>query len=552
MTVAEMLVKCLETEGVTRIFGVPGEENQDFLFAVDASEKIEFIPTRHEQGAAFIANVIGRLTGKAGVCLATLGPGATNLLTGIADANSDKSPVIALTGQGSLERLHHESHQAIDVVRMFEPVTKWNTSIIDPEITAEVVRKAFKLAEAEKPGVCHIELPENIAALEVPSVCTPMQPRLVMRPAPESSAVEKAAQLLLKAEKPLVIAGNGAIRNRSSKVLTEFAEKLNLPVVHTFEGKGAVSDRSEQSLFAIGLGFKDYVAEAIEEADLIITIGYDIAEYSPDAWNSSSDKDIIHIDFAPAEVYHTYNPLVEAVGDIALSVKALQEATTGKSRCENWFADIRNRIADDIKGYDLKAGEDFNVPGILNEIRKVMSDDGLLISDVGAHKMWIARNFKTYEPNGCIISNGLASMGISLPGGIGASIVNPDREIVSFMGDGGFMMNVQELETAKRLGVGYTIIVTVDDNYGLITWKQERHTGDSTGTKLGNPDFVKLAEAFGIPGYRPKNLKDLRSILQKTIPSKELCLIAIPISTKVNDELTKKLKEYYEKAEGEE
>lgn len=545
MTTAQLLVQCLEAEGVTRIFGVPGEENEDFLFALSESEKIEFIPTRHEQGAAFIANVIGRLTGKAGVCLSTLGPGATNLLTGLADANSNKSPVVAITGQGSLERLHHESHQAIDVVRMFAPITKWNNSIIDPAITAEVVRKAFKIAEAEKPGVCHIELPENIAALDVPDDLQPMQPREVMRPAPEPSAIQNAAELLVKAKTPLIIAGNGAIRKRASAVLTDFVEEFNLPVAHTFEGKGAVSDRLDQSLFTIGLGFKDYVMEAVEAADLIITVGYDIAEYSPDDWNADGKKDIVHIDFDPAEVYQTYNPQVEVVGDIALSVRHLRDVLSDNLRYEDWFADIRRRIDEDIENYKLKAGEDFSVPGILHEIREVMSDDGLLISDVGTHKMWIARNFKTYEPNGCIISNGLASMGISLPGGIGASIVNPDREIVSFTGDGGFMMNVQELETAKRLGVGYTIIVTVDDNYGLITWKQRRSEGDATGTELSNPDFVKLAEAFGIKGHKPTDLQDLRSILQKTIKSKELNLIAIPISTAVNDELTEKLEEYF-------
>ena len=545
MNTAELLVKCLEEEKVTHIFGVPGEENEDFLFALDQSKKIEFIPTRHEQGAAFIADVIGRITGKAGVCLGTLGPGATNLLTGLADANLDKSPVVAITGQGSLERLHHESHQAIDVVQMLRPISKWNTSVVDPTITTEVVRKAFKIAEREKPGVTHIELPENIAAQEVPKKCRPLRRRSVMRPAPEPTAIKQAVRLIARAERPLIIAGNGAIRNRASKILTKLVRRHNIPVVHTFMGKGAVSDRLPQSLFAVGLGFKDYVTEAVATADLVLTVGYDIAEYSPDDWNGENDRPVVHLDFAPAEVYQSYQPKVEIVADIALSVKALQKSLDKKLQFSDWYAEVRARIEKDIDGYGLGKKDEFTVPGVLHELRKIMNDDALLISDVGAHKMWIARNFKTYQANGCLISNGLASMGISLPGGIAASFLDPQREVVSFMGDGGFMMNVQELETAKRLGVGYTIIVTVDDDYGLISWKQERSHGSSTGTRLTNPDFVKLAEAFDIKGYRPKDVKDLRRILRKTLKNKELALVAVPISTHVNGELTEKLEQYF-------
>ncbi|MFK8103716.1 MAG: thiamine pyrophosphate-binding protein [Saprospiraceae bacterium] len=303
MNVAELFVQCLEKEGVTKIFGVPGEENEDILFAIADSKKIEFIPCRHEQGAAFIANVWGRLSGKAGVCLATLGPGATNLITGIADANLDKSPVVVITAQGDLSRLHHESHQLLDIVSMFKPITKWNVAVKDSEVVPEVIRKAFKIAQLEKPGATHIELSEDIAKEEVAALLKPLNQGFVRRPAPEKESIEKVVTLLQNAKRPLILAGNGAIRARVNKVLSQFVQKTNLPLVATFMGKGAISDQLPQSLLAMGLGFKDYVMQAVEKADCVFTIGYDIAEYSPEEWNPKADKKIIHLDFEAAEVY---------------------------------------------------------------------------------------------------------------------------------------------------------------------------------------------------------------------------------------------------------
>ncbi|HLR31180.1 MAG TPA: acetolactate synthase large subunit [Fodinibius sp.] len=541
MKVAELFVKCLETEGVNHIFGVPGEENEALLFALDSSS-IEFVPCRHEQGAAFIANVWGRLTGNAGVCLSTLGPGATNLLTGVADANLDKAPLVAITAQGGLDRLHNESHQMVDVVNLFRPITKWNGNIPSPKVVSEVVRKAFKIAEMEKPGATHIELSEDVADLEISDESTPINPGEVRRPGSDYKAIQQTLDLLKTARKPLILAGNGAIRKRASKHLTEFVTRHNLPVVSTFMGKGAVSDRHAQSLFSIGLGFKDYVLKAVAQADLILAVGYDIAEYPPQRWNPAADKSIVHIDFDPAEVYTHYNPDVEVIGDISAALWELNERLNGANlQYTDWYESMRERIKEDIHSYRLQEDEAFTVPGVLLELRDILSDRALLISDVGTHKMWIARNYPTYCPNGCIISNGLASMGIALPGGIAAGLLNKGRQIVSVMGDGGFMMNSQELETAKRLGVGYINIVFNDNDYGLISWKQFQHRERSVSTRLQNPDFKKYAHSFGITGYRPEGLSELRTVLTQAVNQKELCLIEIPISTHVNNQLTDKL-----------
>jgi acetolactate synthase-1/2/3 large subunit len=467
------------------------------------------------------------------------------LLTGVADANLDKAPLVAITGQGSLDRLHHESHQNINVVQMFQPVTKWSNSIKEPQVTAEVVHKAFKLDKMEKPGATHIELSEDVARMEVKDI-KPLKGGLQRRPAPDKASIKTAAELLKKSKQPIILAGNGAIRNRSSKELQYLATKFNLPVVATFMGKGAISDKLPQSLMAIGLGFKDYVAAAMEQTDLVLCVGYDIAEYAPDAWNPDQKKQIIHIDFEPAEVYECYQPQIEIIADIAETLRELaaeMEDRPDYYQFSNWYLPVREKILADFNAYEISAEAPFSVPGVIKMVRQILSDDGLVISDVGAHKMWIARNLPVYCPNGCIISNGLASMGIALPGGIAASMINPDRQIVCMMGDGGFMMNVQELETAKRLGISATYIVFNDNDYGLISWKQEMSTGRSAYTTLSNPDFKALAESFGIKAYSPKTGAELEQVLKETIPSKELNLIEIAIDPAVNMQLRKKLEQ---------
>ena len=546
MIVSDLFVTCLENEGVRYIFGVPGEENENLLFSLENSP-IQFVPTRHEQGAAFIANVWGRLTGKAGVCLSTLGPGATNLLTGVADANLDKAPVVAITAQGGTTKLHHESHQYLDIVSMFKPITKWNIAISSPDVVTEVIRKAFKTAEQEKPGATHIELSEDIAKLEVKEKLNPIPPKRVRRPSPDYKAIYQTVALLKESNTPLIIAGNGAIRKLASKHLTKFVEQHKIPVASTFMGKGAISDNMDTSLLSIGLGFKDYIMRAVEMADIIFTIGYDIAEYAPERWNPDGDKKIIHIDFTPAEVYSHYNPEIEVIGDISGVLWELNQRLTDIELTfeTGWYEPIRHQILNDIKSYQLGEDDDFTIPGTLNIIRDILDDDGLLISDVGSHKMWIARNFPTYCPNGCIMSNGLASMGISLPGAIAASMINPQRQIVAAMGDGGFLMNSQELETAKRIGVNFTTVIFNDNDYGLISWKQRMSRNRSVSTRISNPDFKAYVESFGITAYQPKNPEELKEHLYLAITSHNLTVVEVPVDTSVNDGLIEKLQKHW-------
>lgn len=533
MKVSDLFVRCLENEGVRYVFGVPGEEVEDLLFSLAASS-IQFIPTRHEQGAAFMADVWGRLTGDAGVCVATLGPGATNLVTGVADAYLDKSPVVAITGQGGLSRGQRESHQYIDIVQMFRPITKWNAAVRHPDAVPEIVRKAFKVAEDEKPGATHIELAEDMA--EQDSDRKPLRAVRVRRPDPDTRAVAYAAALLRKAKKPLIIAGNGAIRKHASNELRTLVRRHRIPVVNTFMGQGAVSDDSPESLFTIGFGFRDLVMDAVDQADVILAVGYDIAEYAPRQWNAKRDKTIIHIDYTPAEVYTHYEPAVEVVADIGATLRTLNRRLPVRSRAA-WYAPVRRRMLADIKSYDLKEGQPFTIPGVLNILREIMRDQDLLISDVGTHKIWIARNFPVNSPNACLISNGLASMGIAVPGAVAAALQDSSRRVVAATGDGGFLMNSQELETAKRLKVAFTTVIFNDNDYGLISWKQSVSRGKSTGTRLTNPDFKAYAESFGIAGYRPRTLAELKHQLREAITSRKLAVVEIPVDPSVNRRL---------------
>ncbi len=525
MKASDLLVTCLEVEGVEYVFGLPGEELEDILFSLRDST-IEFVPVRHEQGAAFMADVHGRLTGTAGVCLSTLGPGATNLLTGVADAHLDKSPVVAITGQGGLERLHKESHQHLDVTGLFEPITKWNTQISEPEIINESVRKAFKLAEHEKPGATHLEFPEDVAAEETDGRPMPSRNR-VRRPSPDEKAIERAAALLADAERPVVLAGNGGIRTRSSERLRSFVDQTDIPVVATYMGKGAVSDADDHSLFTLDSGSDEQAASAIERADVVLTVGYDIAEHDPENWNPNLDKRIIHLDFEPAEVYEHYNPQSEIVSDVSAGLRAIQEKGENIGTNREWYEDLRETITEDVTRQPDE-DESFTVRRALPILREAMADDDVLISDTGSHKMAIAQNYPTYEPNTCIISNGLATMGISVPGAVSADLA-VDSNVVAATGDGGFLMNAAEIETATRLGCGFTILLFNDNDYGLISEQQRESTGESTGTTLTNPDFVAFAESFGIEGYQPESWDELAEVLETVVPSDEMALVEVPV-----------------------
>ena len=526
MRASDLLVACLEYEGVDHVFGVPGEELEDLLFSIRDSE-VTFIPVRHEQGAAFMADVHGRLTGDAGVCLGTLGPGATNLLTGIADAHLDKSPLVAITGQGGLERLHQESHQAIDVLRTFEPVTKWNTQLDSPDIVHESVRKAFKVAEYEKPGATHLELPEDVAAAETEARPLETGTERIPFAAPNPHTLGRVQEFLRTADRPVVIAGNGAVRTQAATQLREFVDVTGIPVISTYMGKGAVSDADDQSLMTLGSGADGEATTAITRADLVITVGYDIAEHDPADWNDGTAP-LIHVDSEPAEVYEAYDPDIEVIADNGRTLRSLTEwYRSARPTFETeWFTDLRERIVADVDRTPRETAP-FTIEGILPVLRDAMAPEDVLVSDVGNHKMAIAQSFLTYEPNTCIISNGLASMGIAVPGGLAADLA-VDSNVVVATGDGGFLMNAAEIETATRIGSDYTIIVFNDDDYGLISKKQRDHTGESFGTGLTNPDLVAFAESFGIDGYRPESKAELHDAIESAIGG-DMTLIEIPI-----------------------
>ena len=544
MKASDLFLRCLEAEGVEYIFGVPGEENADLMMSL-LDSPIRFILCRHEQGAAFMADLYGRMTGRPGVCLGTLGPGATNLTTGVANADMDSSPVVVITGQGATTRMHKESHQIMDAVAMFEPMTKWANSIRDERNIPEVVRKAFKLAAAEKPGAVHLELPEDIAKADVDDV--PIVPGLApRRPIADSKTIHAALELIAEASRPIILAGNGCVRTRVSRQLNRLIDETGIYAAMTFMGKGAVSDRHAQSLYAAGLGARDHVQGAFERADLVIAIGYDLVEWHPERWNAGTEKRLLHIDFEPAEVDTAYRPDVEVVGDLAGALALINQGLGDAQRVEpGQFADVRETLHQEL---ELEYAEDPGFPvkpqRILADLRKEMRDDDVLISDVGAHKMWVARHYPTYTPNSCIISNGFCSMAIALPGAIATKLVHPARNVVGLCGDGGFLMNVQELATAAQYKIAPVILVWEDSEYGLIKWKQEDQFGRHSHVSFKNPDLVALSRAFGCHAKKLVAADDLRGALREAFAIDDRpSVIIVPVDYDENMKLTRRLGE---------
>ena len=537
MKASELFVRCLENEGVENIFGIPGEENIDVMDVL-LDSTIRFVTTRHEQGAAFMADVYGRLTGRAGVCLATLGPGATNLVTPVADANMDHAPVVAIAGQAATTRMHKESHQHLDLVSLFRPITKYSVQIREPEVIPEIVRKAFKIAEAEKPGVSFIDFPENIAGSEIQD----KQPLLVQRalpPAPPAEKVRQAAAIISEAAFPIIMVGNGAIRSGAAAQVVHFAEALNIPVASTFMAKGVIPSSHELSLGAVGLQARDFVMCGFDRADVIICIGYDMIEYHPHLWHKDKDRKIIHIDAHPAEVDEHYIVAAGVIGDIGT---ALPEISALASRQEQFAAGaLRQVILDELAECAEDPGFPMKPQRIIWDLRKTLSDRDIVISDVGAHKMWMARMYQAQQPNTCIISNGFASMGIGVPGAIAAKIAFPDRVALTVTGDAGFLMNSQEIETALRIGTAIVILVWTDSEYGLIKWHQLRHFGRASNITFRNPDFVKYAESFGAKGYRVEAPSELAPILAQAIADDTVVVIDCPVDYAENMKLTEKL-----------
>jgi acetolactate synthase I/II/III large subunit len=537
MKAAQLFVKCLENEKVEYIFGIPGEENIDVMDAL-LDSPIKFVTTHHEQGAAFMADVYGRLTGKAGVCMSTLGPGATNLITGVADANMDRAPIVAIAGQGATTRLHKESHQILDLVNMFKPITKYSAQILEPGIVPEIVRKAFKVSQTEKPGGAFIDFPENIA--EMPAQGEPIPVQSAYNAVAPEHKLEQAAKLIAAAKHPLILAGNGVVRQGAAGALVTFAEVLRIPVANTFMAKGVVPFSHELSLGTIGLKARDIPWFAFERADVIICIGYDMVEYHPDMWNPARDKTIVHIDGQPAEVDAHYSVAVGVLGDIAHSLKQL--ATRSKPQGKAPFAAVRKALLEDRAEFAGDTGFPVKPQKIVWDLREVLGPDDIAISDVGAHKMWMSRMYRAERPNTCIISNGFAAMGIAVPGAIAAKLAYPERKVVAVTGDAGFMMNSQEIETALRMKTPFVVIIWNDSEYGLITWHQLRHFGRASHIDFKNPDFVKYAESFGAKGYRIERAEDLVPTLKQAIADDTVVVIDCPVDYSENMKLTERLK----------
>ena len=551
MKASDLLVRCLENEGITHIFGVPGEENADFMLSLQGSS-IEFVLCRHEQGAAFMADAYGRLTGNPAGCLGTLGPGATNLLTGVANADMDHAPMLVLTGQGATTRQHKESHQVMDVVEMMPPVTKWSHAILTPANIPELVRKAVRLTRTEKCGAVHLELAENIAKLGAPAEAAPLAVRRFIRPESVPWMQDRAAEAFLQAKRPIIIAGNGAIRKRASSELRAFCEVTGIGAASTFMGKGCVNCDAPYCLYTIGLQSKDHIATAVADADLVIALGYDLVEYPPRLWNLGCDKTIIHIDFLPAEIDRHYHPHIELVGDIAGALSGLTQRMAPHAPFEFDFsgqAAARQAMLD-----EMLAGAEENGDGKIKpqkaiaDVRAALGPEDILFSGVGAHKMWIARHYPCHEPNTCIIPNGFCSMGMALPGAIGAHVAREagllkenDCRIFVIAGDGDFMMNVQEMETARRVNADITVMVWEDGGYNLIAWKQDTEFGHHTDLGFGNPDWMQLADVFGWQGQYVGHAAELGDALGRALEHRGPSLVVIPIDYRENPKLTHRL-----------
>jgi acetolactate synthase-1/2/3 large subunit len=528
---SEVFVECLEAEGVQYVFGIPGEETLDLNESL-ASSSVQFIPVRHEQGGAYMADAYGRLTGRAGVCLGTLGPGATNLVTAVADAFLDRAPLVALTGQSDLERMHKESHQYIDLIGILRPVVKWNARVNSPEIIPEVVRKAFKVAETEKPGATHLELPEDV--MQRPLDACPLPRRAPVQPEPGVRELQRAAELIDAAENPIALAGNGAIRGHASRALRAFTQTTGIPVAETFMAKGLIDYQDPRAVGTVGLQARDYEMAGFEDADLVIAIGYDLVEHAPQYWNPNGDKQIIVIDSVAAEIDQFFVPDVELVGDIAHVLARLAADTKRAPVPGSESRRLRELVGGALR--DAREDDTFPMrpPRVLWDIRQALGRDDLLVSDVGLHKLWIGRMFPAHEPGTVLIANGLAGMGFALPTAIAAKLVHPDRNVVTVSGDGGFLMNCQELETAMRLRTPIVNIIWENGEFGSIKWKQDKKFGRHFDIGFGNPDFVKLADAFGMPAWRCSSAQEFSQRLTHALALDVPSLIVVPIDYSID------------------
>jgi acetolactate synthase-1/2/3 large subunit len=533
MKITEEIVRSLEEKGVRYLFGVPGEENIDFLEAVRKST-LKFIVTRHEQTAAMIASMLGRLTGIPGVCLSTLGPGAANLATGVATAHFDGYPLVAISGQAETDRLHHPSHQMVDLPSFFRPITKWSMTVRHPAAVRETIEKAFALAAAEKPGAVFIELPENMAVEESKSVAV-SRFHWGEREASERDLAQ-VAEKIEGAKRPLILAGAGVLRATAGEAVQELAEWIQAPVLETFMGKGAISWRHPQHLCTAGMRGKDWADEAFTQADFILAIGFDYIEYSPKRWNPHRHP-IIHIHETEAEVDAHYPVATNLIGDLSRNLKRLLTRVKKREHFPTVFAEIARGVREEWEQAKLQGGYPLAPGRILADLRAALGDGDIVMCDVGAHKVWLGRMFPVFKPDTCFISNGLATMGVALPNAIAAKLAHPGRHVVAVCGDGGFLMNVQEFETAVRLKLPFVILLWRDGGYGLIEWHQHEKFRHAHHVAFGNPDFVELARSFGAEGYRVEKTEELKPLLLKALTADRPVLIDCPVDYRENRRL---------------
>ena len=532
MKASDLFVKALENEGVKYIFGIPGEENLDLLDSLRKSS-IKFVLTRHEQAAAFMAATYGRLTGKAGVCLSTLGPGATNLVTAIAYAQLGAMPMVIITGQKPIKAGLQGKFQILDIVRMMEPLVKDSDQIVYGRQIPSLVRGAFRIAEEERPGAVHLELPEDIAKEEVED--QRLFPRQkIHRVFATDRAIQKAVEVIEAAKRPLLLVGAGANRKRVRQPLSDFVNKTGIMFFNTQMGKGVLSGDDSHFLGTAAFSSKDYVHEAIKKADLIINVGHDIVEKPPFIMKGDEQK-VIHINFHSAQIKDIYYPQVEVVGNIGDSITRLTKALDSCFACNReWVMDIHEKIRHAI--HDLDHDDSFPMlpQRVVADVRRVLNDDGIVSLDNGMFKLWFARHYHTHQPNTLLLDNALATMGAGLPSGIACCLTYPKRQVLVVSGDGGFMMNSQELETAIRLKLNLVVLIFIDNGYGMIKWKQAGMELPDFGLDFKNPDFVQYAQSYGATGHRIEKSNDLVPIMVKAFDQGGVHVIEVPIDYSQN------------------
>lgn len=529
MKASDAFVAALEKEGVEYIFGVPGEENLDLLESIRTSS-IKFITTRHEQAAGFMAATIGRLTGKPGVCLSTLGPGATNLVTAVAYAQLGAMPAFFITGQKPIKKSKQGHFQIINTVEMMRPITKFTKQVVDAQLIPSLVREAFKLATEERPGAVHLELPEDVAHEEIENAVI-FEPTKLRRPLAETKAIDAAVQLIEKAKRPLLLIGAAANRKRISKTLTAFVDKTNIPFFTTQMGKGVIDERHPQYLGTAALSANDYLHSIIDQADLIINVGHDIIEKPPFIMApNESHRKVIHLNFLPATPDLIYAPHLEVIGDIAHAVWQIGEQLTPQTDWDfTTFTSMKQKISTRFAQLSTPTSYPYTPHQLIQELRSYLAPEDILTLDNGMYKLWFARHYHTYTPNTLLLDNALATMGAGLPSAMAAKLIAPDKKVVSICGDGGFLMNSQELETAVRLGIDVVVLILRDDAYGMIEWKQASMGMTGFGLKFRNPDFVKYAEAYGATGHRVTKSQELVPLLEKAFTKGGVHVIDIPI-----------------------